>query len=54
MLPMMAIGQAAGTAAALCAKRKITPRALSVPLLQKILESQNAILHPKIIRSARF
>jgi len=46
MLPMMAIGQAAGTAAALCAKRKITPRVLSVLLLQKTLVRQNAVLHP--------
>jgi len=45
MLPMMAIGQAAGTAAALSAREGISPRALSVPLLQRALLGQNAVLH---------
>ena len=45
MAPIMAIGQAAGTAAALCSKTDSTPRNLDVPLLQQTLTSQNATLH---------
>lgn len=44
MAPMMAIGQGAGTAAALCAKAGTTPRKLDVNLLQKTLISQNVEL----------
>jgi hypothetical protein len=43
----MATGQAAGVAAAICAKKEITPRELEkdVSEVQKILEQQGAILH---------
>jgi len=43
----MVTGQAAGVAAALCAKQNITPRELEkdVSELQKILVKQGAILH---------
>jgi hypothetical protein len=44
MIPVMAIGQAAGVAAALCAKNKHTPRKLDVRTLQKKLIAQNAVL----------
>nr|MDO8114642.1 FAD-dependent oxidoreductase [Candidatus Sigynarchaeota archaeon] len=40
MAPMMAIGQASGTAAALCAKGGVVPRKLDVKLLQKTLKDQ--------------
>jgi hypothetical protein len=45
----MATGQAAGVAAAICAKKDITPRELEkdVSELQKILEKQGAVLHTK-------
>ncbi len=45
MAPMMAIGQAAGTAAALCAAQDVEPRALDVGKLQGTLESQGAVVH---------
>ena len=45
MAPVMAIGQAAGAAAALCAKTGSTPRTLDIALLQETLISQNAVLH---------
>jgi len=38
--PIMAIGQAAGTAAALCATQGVTPRALDVSVLQQVLKEQ--------------
>ena len=41
---MMALGQAAGTAAALCAAQGITPRALDVRQLQAVLRSMGAQL----------
>ncbi|HUV94900.1 MAG TPA: FAD-dependent oxidoreductase, partial [Anaerolineae bacterium] len=44
MIPMMATGQAAGTAAALSAKMGVGPRHLSVRELQKTLVSQGAEL----------
>ncbi|HUW60322.1 MAG TPA: FAD-dependent oxidoreductase [Candidatus Bathyarchaeia archaeon] len=44
MIPIMAIGQAAGTAAALCVQTAATPRNLDVPKLQNRLKSQNAVL----------
>lgn len=47
MLPMMAIGQAGGTAAALSSIEGTTPRLLPVARLQRVLESQNAVLHIK-------
>lgn len=44
MVPIMAIGQAAGTAAALCATTGIAPRQLDVRLLQDALVAQGAEL----------
>jgi len=44
MVPMMAIGQASGAAAALCARAGATPRALDVALLQQTLIAQGAEL----------
>lgn len=44
MIPIMAIGQAAGVAAALSAKGNVKPRNLNVPLLQKTLMEQGAEL----------
>ena len=44
MPPVMAMGQAAGTAAALCAKSGKTPRALDVGKLVATLKSQKAFL----------
>ncbi|MCX5768672.1 MAG: FAD-dependent oxidoreductase [Candidatus Hydrogenedentes bacterium] len=44
MIPIMAIGQAAGTAAALAVETGSTPRSLDVPKLQERLKSQNAVL----------
>lgn len=40
MTTSMVTGQAAGTAAALCVKNKVTPRRLDVKLLQQTLEKQ--------------
>jgi len=44
MVPIMAIGQAAGTAAALSAKSGCTPRSLDVGQLQETLIAQGAVL----------
>jgi hypothetical protein len=44
MIPMMAIGQAAGTAAALAAKQNVAPRRLDVTALQETLEGQGAVV----------
>jgi hypothetical protein len=44
MVPMMAVGQAAGAAAALCARQGVTPRALPVAPLQDLLRTQGAQL----------
>jgi hypothetical protein len=44
MVPMMAIGQAAGAAAALCARQRISPRALAAEELRAHLRSQGAYL----------
>jgi hypothetical protein len=44
MAPIMAIGQAAGAAAALCSQTKVAPRALDVSRLQRLLVSQGAEL----------
>lgn len=44
MAPIMAIGQAAGTAAALACRAGATPRTLDLDLLQRTLLSQNAVL----------
>jgi hypothetical protein len=41
---MMALGQAAGTAAALSAAQDVTPRALDVQQLQAVLRSMGAQL----------
>jgi hypothetical protein len=46
MVPIMAIGQAAGTAAALCVRGNTSPGALDVALLQKELRRQGAFLWP--------
>lgn len=44
MIPMMAIGQAAGTAAALAAMKRVLPRDLDVAELQRTLIAQGAEL----------
>lgn len=44
MVPIMAIGQAAGTAAALCAHQAVQPRQLEAAILQQALLAQNAVL----------
>jgi hypothetical protein len=44
MVPIMAIGEAAGTAAALSAREGVAPRALDVGLLQQTLIAQGAEL----------
>jgi hypothetical protein len=45
MMPScMAMGQAAGTAAALAAGQNVSPRNLSVPALQKMLRQQGAMI----------
>ncbi len=44
MAPIMAIGQAAGTAAALCRQTETTPRHLDVERLQRTLEAQGAVV----------
>ncbi len=44
MVPIMAIGQAAGAAAALCCKTGTPPRSLDVKGLQRILLQQNAVI----------
>jgi hypothetical protein len=41
----VAMGQAAGNAAALCVKQKIAPRAVPVPKLQEMLLEQNQTLY---------
>jgi len=46
MVPIMAIGQAAGTAAALCSKDGCQPRLLNVAALQDALIAQGAELRP--------
>lgn len=40
----MAMGQAVGTAAALCVKQNVSPKELSIPQLRETLKSQGAIL----------
>jgi hypothetical protein len=45
MAPIMAIGQAAGTAAALSFQNNISPQQLDVKHLQKTLLSQGMVLH---------
>jgi len=42
----MAVGQAAGCAAALCVRDGVQPCAVSVPELQRVLEAQGAVLRP--------
>ncbi len=44
MVIMMAVGQAAGTAAALAARAGVAPRALDVGLLQDTLRAQGAVV----------
>lgn len=53
MPPAFAMGQAAGTAAALAVANGIPPRQVSVPELQRILLSQGAYLGERVGRSAR-
>jgi len=52
MAPVMAIGQAAGAAAALCAKMGCRPRDLPVRELQKLLLSQGAELRMPMQKAA--
>ena len=40
MVPVLAMGQASGTAGALCIKNDVTPRELDVKKLQKVLKEQ--------------
>lgn len=44
MAPMMAIGQGAGAAAALCASQGVTPRSLNPQAVRELLHSQGAYL----------
>lgn len=44
MVPMMAVGQASGVAAALCARHGVLPRALDVELVRAELRRQGAFL----------
>jgi len=44
VVPIMAIGQAAGIAAALCCQTNCQPRTLAVPALQDALIAQGAEL----------
>ena len=44
MPPVMAMGQAAGTAAALCVKGGVSPRALDTAALVKTLKAQGVFL----------
>jgi hypothetical protein len=46
MPPCMSMGQAAGTAVALCLDRKLSPRDIDVRALQSDLEKQGQIVHP--------
>jgi len=48
MAPVMAIGQAAGTAAALCAKNSVKPKELNIRLLQKTLINQGQEIRKKL------
>ena len=50
MVPIMAIGQAAGLAAALCCRRSCRPRDLEVPSLQAALIAQGAELRLPALR----
>jgi len=45
MAPIMAIGEAAGVAAALSCQTRVVPRRLDINRLQERLVSQNAVLH---------
>ncbi|MCD6285483.1 MAG: FAD-dependent oxidoreductase, partial [Anaerolineae bacterium] len=48
MIPMMAIGQASGVAAALAARQEVRPRDLDVALLQHMLIAQDAELRKSL------
>lgn len=48
MAPVMAIGQAAGTAAALSSKAEVSPRKADVKILQETLITQNVELRKKL------
>jgi hypothetical protein len=50
MPPAFATGQAAGTAAALAAKKQVTPRQLDYKELQRTLISQKVVLPKRIAR----
>ncbi len=47
MVIMMAVGQAAGTAAALAARGGVAPRVLDVVRLQDTLRSQGAVVRDR-------
>jgi hypothetical protein len=49
MVPCMHWGQAAGTAAAIASKQKISPRQVDIPTLRKTLESQGVNLRKNAI-----
>jgi hypothetical protein len=51
MIPMMAVGQAAGTAAALAVKQGVAPRELDVELLQETLIAQRVELRRSGMRT---
>lgn len=53
MAQCMAMGHAAGTAAALCALGDMQPRDISVPQLQSLLEEQGAVLEVTASHSSR-
>jgi hypothetical protein len=50
---VMTYGQAAGTAAALCISKDVTPRAVDVPLLQKTLRRQGALVAAETITTLK-
>jgi hypothetical protein len=45
MATCMAVGQAAGTAAALCVKNDVSPKDLEISMLQDVLVNQGAIIN---------
>jgi hypothetical protein len=53
MIPIMAIGQAAGTAAALSAKGDVKPRNLDISTLQKTLIQQGAELQKQALQNEK-
>jgi hypothetical protein len=53
MTSCMTYGQAAGTAAAICAESGVTPRSLDVKILQRALMEQGALVVPDYLRHLR-